>query len=91
MFGGADINGKRFNDVQILAVPSFEWVYIDELKDMTHQVPQPRVGHISVVYGDKLFVFGGEDSHGNTNTLHSLDLLNFEWSLVHNFKGTPPS
>ena len=53
-------------------------------------VPSERAGHSAIVYGEKLFMFGGEDPSGNTNDLFIFDFSKIEWKRVQTI-GTPPS
>lgn len=40
--------------------------------------------HSSVVYGDKMFLFGGSSSNGEENKhMYALDLKFMKWEIIH--------
>ena len=58
---------------------------------MSGSAPTPRAGHSSQIYGTKMYVFGGEDSRGNSNELFVLDLEQMIWTKVQNTYNRAPS
>mmetsp|Transcript_18781 Transcript_18781/g.71073 ORF Transcript_18781/g.71073 Transcript_18781/m.71073 type:complete len:526 (-) Transcript_18781:353-1930(-) len=44
-----------------------------------HQAPRQRSLHVTVVYGDKLYVFGGYDGYGRVNGLYEYHLQEHVW------------
>lgn len=59
------------------------------IKNITGGVPTPRAGHSTMIYGNKLYLFGGEDSQGNTNDFFIFDLIKFEWSRINTLGNHP--
>lgn len=51
-------------------------------------VPGNVSHHTSIVYGDKMFVFGGskDNDHDSSQCLYSLDLKSFKWELLNSVK-----
>jgi N-acetylneuraminic acid mutarotase len=45
--------------------------------------------HTSVVYGDKMYLFGGSTSTQENETFYSLDLKNWKWEVI-NSRGEDP-
>ena len=46
-------------------------------------VPEPRISHVSFIFGDFLYIFGGSVEDGNLlNDLWKLDLNNFSWEKI---------
>ena len=41
--------------------------------------PTERKGHSAVIYGDDMYVFGGEDKQGNSNDFFSFNFARFTW------------
>jgi len=76
VFGGKNAQSQQmFNDINFLGVPSFQWyVPKSDIYKATNgpqlangqltNVPTPRLGHTSAIYGDKLVVYGGHDIDG---------------------------
>lgn len=49
----------------------------------TGKGPGPLSHHSGVVHGDKVYVFGGSKSSGDSNDImYSLDLAKFRWEIV---------
>jgi N-acetylneuraminic acid mutarotase len=45
--------------------------------------PKPRVGHSTAIVGDKVYLFGGFDTHKTYfNGLHMLDLVSGVWEEI---------
>ena len=54
--------------------------------------PGKLAHHSAVVFGDKMWLFGGSSVSGENNKLFSLDLNSFKWEVVNPRRGeTPPS
>jgi hypothetical protein len=47
-----------------------------------NKAPSTRYGHTSVVWKDKMFVYGGYDNSGMI--CNELDLIKFEWKKLPN-------
>jgi hypothetical protein len=43
-----------------------------------------------VIYGNKMYIFGGEDAEGNTNDFFLFDFSLMKWARVTDAKGSPP-
>eukprot|EP00347_Sterkiella_histriomuscorum_P011211 403373320 len=87
IFGGIDHNGLRYNDLWLLSLPSFDWVNISS--KISGDIPTPRAGHSSVIYGDRMYIFGGEDARGNSKDFMYLDLKTLEWKKVESYGNHP--
>lgn len=44
--------------------------------------PGPLAHHTSVIYGDKMFLFGGSNLEAENRKFFSLDMNHFRWDLV---------
>ncbi|CDW87459.1 kelch motif family [Stylonychia lemnae] len=83
IFGGIDSEGKRYNDLHAISLPSFKWLDLAQIQsECESSRPTPRAGHSSVVFGDRMYLYGGEDSQGNSNEFFVLDLNNLCWSRL---------
>ena len=60
VFGGKNSQTNiHYNDVNFLGLPSFHW-YKPRAGILNQEcAPSPRLGHVSAIYGDKMYVFGG--------------------------------
>ena len=46
--------------------------------------PGPVSHHTSIVYGDKMFLFGGSSSNGEENKhMYALDIKFLKWEIIH--------
>ena len=66
VFGGRDINESKMNDMyrinlDISQESQDNWEKIEFSGD----IPKPVAGHKALVYGDRLFVFGGVNDYKN--------------------------
>lgn len=90
VFGGLGDGGERFNDLCVLDLATQEW----SRPVTAGVVPEPRSHHGTVLYGDKLIVFGGLSglSAERLNSIHILDLEKRPWTWTHptTFNGTTP-
>lgn len=78
IFGGFDgLSNLRVNSLYQYDIRAFKW---QEMLT-TGTIPSPRHSHLSIVYQDAMYIFGGYD--GNyCNDLTRLDLKTKVWSLV---------
>mgnify|MGYP003386621092 CR=1 FL=1 len=93
IFGGEFCDGERttvFNDVLVWSIERNEWKQIE-----SPNTPPPRCSHQSVVYKDKLYVFGGEyatlDQFHHYKDMWALDLKTYIWSQVTPLGSEHPS
>ena len=102
IFGGRDGSGRCLNDVWMFELVDFtgRWTKLYGARDLSSQtsvdkyVPEPREGHSSVILGNKLFVFGGNNSTGEViNTggdcVEVFDLETHTWSFVSTIGEAP--
>jgi hypothetical protein len=55
-----------------------------ELVSTSGHSPGAVSHHTSVVFGDKMYLFGGSKSNGDENkNFYHLDLKNFRWEVIH--------
>ncbi|MBD2440140.1 kelch repeat-containing protein [Nostoc sp. FACHB-110] len=92
IFGGEDNNtNDTFNDVNVLDLPSWTW----RQPKISGQVPENRSFHISILFQDKMLVWGGHKEAKDGGyifsdvAVHILDLKTWEWSKVTP-DGIPP-
>eukprot|EP00029_Vermamoeba_vermiformis_P007131 TRINITY_DN2995_c0_g1_i2.p1 TRINITY_DN2995_c0_g1~~TRINITY_DN2995_c0_g1_i2.p1 ORF type:complete len:1358 (-),score=306.87 TRINITY_DN2995_c0_g1_i2:93-4166(-) len=59
--------------------------------DLEPTTPKPRVGHSSAIIGDKVYLFGGFDTHKTYfNGLHMLDVVSGVWEEIKPQEGFVP-
>jgi len=77
IFGGWGTRAfEYFDDMWILDLDSLQWFKAKK----KGPVPAPRAGHASVVFKDKLFVWGGWGSGSHPwNEIHYMDVDDFTW------------
>ncbi|MBD2596167.1 hypothetical protein H6G74_17810 [Nostoc spongiaeforme FACHB-130] len=92
IFGGEDNNTyEAFNDVHLLDLTSWTWIQ----PQISGQIPEPRSFHTTVLYQDKMLVWGGHQAAQDGGyifsdvAIHSLDLKTWEWSEITP-DGIPP-
>ncbi|KAI9264745.1 hypothetical protein BY458DRAFT_513843 [Sporodiniella umbellata] len=56
----------------------------------TNQSPSPRTGHMSVVYNNRLYIFGGVDANRLYNDVWYFDLTSQVWNQVKAVGYIPP-
>ena len=56
VFGGFE-NNLRVNTIQVYSFEDQRWSFPEN--DIGDPIPEPRSGHSSVVYKNKLYIFGG--------------------------------
>lgn len=85
VFGGADEDNNKLNDLWQFGLDSRQWTRID-----APNAPLARSGHSVGVVGPKLYVFGG--IAGMTQELNDLQTFDFEsrkWASEHEELRTP--
>ncbi|CEI92921.1 hypothetical protein RMCBS344292_07168 [Rhizopus microsporus] len=79
---GGQHQGQYLNDLLIFSLKDYpakaEWEFVPS----TGPAPSPRAGHISVVYDNKLYIFGGINASHLYNDIWCLDLVTRVWSQV---------
>jgi N-acetylneuraminic acid mutarotase len=67
------------NEIYELSLENHEWTQINT----SGVKPKARFGHGTFINHENLYIFGGEDQHGNKlNDLHSLNLETYEWNEI---------
>jgi len=74
VFGGQEDDNKKMNDMWSFDLQTNAWSQIDQ--SGSSYKPTPRSGHSSVVYGDKMYIFGGIVEL--TKELNDLIVFDFE-------------
>ncbi|KAG2377447.1 hypothetical protein C9374_009358 [Naegleria lovaniensis] len=81
LFGGKSNNDSMLHDVWTFSSSSWK-----EITCKNSQLISPRCGHVSVVYGESMFVFGGfvknNDIIHASNEMFELNLKTFEWKSI---------
>jgi N-acetylneuraminic acid mutarotase len=77
------------NDFYEFCFKKHEWRVVPP----TGQVPPPRDRHVSVVFGDSFYVFGGFDGVTRVNDFYEYNFVRESWApvLVGAGSGPPPS
>jgi N-acetylneuraminic acid mutarotase len=57
IFGGQEDDNKKLNDLWCFDMQTNQWGQVDQSGNSYK--PTPRSGHSTVVYGDKMYIFGG--------------------------------
>jgi hypothetical protein len=74
VFGGQEDDNKKLNDMWCFDLQTCQWSQVDQ--SSCEYKPTPRSGHSSVVYGDKMYIFGGILEL--TKELNDLVVFNFD-------------
>ena len=72
IFGGFE-HGQRINTLASFSFTTQEWVHIEP---KGAEAPPPRAGHSAVIYGDKMWIFGGKSNDNDK----LLDLWSFDFA-----------
>ena len=81
IFGGYD-GQSRINDFHRYSFTDKTWSPINSVSDLDENVPSPRDRHISVVYQNALFVFGGFDGTSRVNDFFKFDFHTMRWKQI---------
>jgi len=76
IFGGCDNKGVFLNDLYMYNIEMGVWS-----KPETSDCPPGRINHSAVLYGDSIYIFGG-NSNAFYNDLYRHNLDTLKWSLV---------
>ncbi|KAG5506717.1 hypothetical protein GH5_05930 [Leishmania sp. Ghana 2012 LV757] len=87
LFGGGSL-AHFANDVYVYDADSRRWSR--KSPENSDMVP-PRLAHSSVIHGDKMIVYGGQDlcSPVVYDDVLELDLVTWRWSLLHHAPASP--
>ena len=96
IFGGYRSSMQRLNDVWVLDTAKDNWSQpcpsINRENCLAGEysrssTPCPRGAHAAALIGKNLYIFGGYGGEGfsrhDFNDLHMLDIVTFEWKLLH--------
>lgn len=78
LFGGCDLDGTCYNDVQEYSVSSKLWSSVST----SGSTPTAREGHIAILVGHYLYIHGGSTFTSLLDDVHKLNLRTFEWEEV---------
>lgn len=79
-YPGINATARRMEDDEMVdIVESRGWYSVDTAGS---QPPPPRYSHTAVVWGDKMWIFGGERSAYAFNDLWAFDFVSSRWSHV---------
>ncbi|GET88079.1 hypothetical protein, conserved [Leishmania tarentolae] len=87
LFGGGSL-ANFTNDVHVYDMDSRRWSR--KTPENSDMVP-PRLAHSSVIHGDKMIVYGGQDlcSPVVYDDVLELDLASWRWSVLQHAQGSP--
>lgn len=74
VFGGQENDNKKLNDLWQFDLQTCQWSQVDQ--STSDYKPTPRSGHSTIVYGEKMYIFGGILEL--TKELNDLVVFNFE-------------
>ncbi|KAI8342211.1 hypothetical protein EDC96DRAFT_487126 [Choanephora cucurbitarum] len=84
IFGGQK-EGHYFNDLYVFNFDTLStsprWEQI-AFSNKAGDCPEPRSGHVSVIFDNKLYIFGGTDGQHMLNDLWAFDLHSRVWARV---------
>jgi N-acetylneuraminic acid mutarotase len=81
VFGGLFFN-ERNNWTSILDLKKNEWIH-NQMESKDEILPDPRSQHSSVVYDEKMYIFGGRnDTFEYLNDLWSFDPETLKWNKI---------
>jgi hypothetical protein len=94
IYGGHDISNGTLSSLWMTDMGQFSDLEIDdvsqeqscnwEMIDTTgKETPGSITHHSSVVYNDKMFLFGGSGQFGENQHLWNLDLKTFKWDIIN--------
>jgi len=75
IFGGLSKNKNANNEIYELELKSQNWKKLETIGS----APKERSGHISVIYKDFIYIFGGSNGSILFNDLYSFNISNKEW------------
>ncbi|CEP17636.1 hypothetical protein [Parasitella parasitica] len=79
---GGQVEGNYFNDLFIFNSSTFNSVPRWEQINYNNECPEPRSGHVSTIYENKLYIFGGTDGQRLFNDIWSFDLYTQLWLKI---------
>ena len=89
IFGGYD-GQSRINDFHCYSFSEKTWSPV--IPSNPQNAPSPRDRHVSVVYQNSLFIFGGFDGTSRVNDFYQFDFNTMSWNTIHPAHGSiPPS
>jgi hypothetical protein len=82
LIGGANREGKSFNDVYQLCLQTSKWLRIQP--NVKSAILRPRSGHTAFSLGENLYVFGGMNAGAQEiyNDLYRFDTKNYIWTQI---------
>ena len=92
IFGGSNRTARFYQDIHLFDLQRQSW----KVQQTTGKKPTGRSGHIAVIHGSRLIIFGGQHVSLSNNEpslqffsdLWSLDLKSWHWTELH-ITGTP--
>lgn len=88
IFGGLSQTNTTYNDVYIYDIDKNEWF----MPDIEGDIPDSRCSHSSVIYENKLYIYGGSSpSSGLFDDLWELDISDIhklKWKCLSNNSGS---
>ncbi|KAH9601200.1 hypothetical protein LSM04_007145 [Trypanosoma melophagium] len=81
LFGGGALH-YVYNEVHCFDLKTCRWKYKETINS---DIVAPRISHSAVVYGDNMYVYGGQDLHmpASFSDVLILNLITFTWSWLH--------
>ena len=82
----ASVSDRHLINMYIYKIASMMW----NKPDVLGPLPSPRRAHTSIVWQDKLYIFGGGGADCALNDLHALDLDAMTWTHIDTKGKKPP-
>lgn len=78
LFGGADIEEESTDELWVLDLTDFKWIKLNPVGEK----PEDRYGHVSVMYNETLYIFGGLSTHARDFLTHfwQININELKWS-----------
>ena len=87
--GGEESRFAYLNEVWVFDIRREEWHKMDCAGEKKN-IPQPRYGHSALLFGARMFIFGGKGEKNQLfNDIFFLDLVEWRWESVTSLSKPP--
>lgn len=89
IFGGC-YRGKFFNSLYIFDIDTEKWSTYPKENIENGNIPEKRIEHSQITYGNKVYIYGGQDFDGKYfNDMWAFDTDSMQWEQIE-IKGEVP-